>query len=94
MLKILIWVMTGLLVAGLIALLIGFARTAGKMSADAAVGEHLVKLPEGAELLGIEADSGRLYLSLKVDGETQILIVDAASGRRLGLLRLEEDGDD
>lgn len=59
-------------------------------------GEVVVTLPEGSRLRGVTADSGRLYLRLegagRAEADERILVIDAATGRRLGDIRLEHGG--
>lgn len=87
-LKLLIAVMTTLLVAGLIALIYGMARTTKEMSAQ--FGDVGLKLPAGTRLSGLSSGDGRLYLALDhADGGQSVLVLDAATGKRLGELRLE-----
>lgn len=79
--------MTGLLVLGLILLAYGMVRTAGKMSAD--LGEVAVPVPEGADLVNVSADGGRLYVALRhADGTQEVLVLEAKSGRQVGRYRL------
>ena len=87
-LKILIAVMTTLLVAGLIALLVGMARTAKELSAQ--VGDITIAIPAGARMTGVGSADGRLYLSLDhADGSQSVLVLETATGKRLGEWRLE-----
>lgn len=86
-LKLLVIGMTVLLVGGLVLLAVGMARTASKMSAE--LGDVPVSVPAGSSLIGVTADSGRLYLALRHgDGGQEVLVLDAASGRTLGRLDL------
>ncbi len=100
-LKLLVGTMTALLAIGMGLLVVGVVRTVGELGGEpsietaappaaAAFGESRIALPTGARLVAMTADAGRLYLRLETgDGQQQILVVDAASGRRLGLIRLE-----
>lgn len=75
--------MTTLLVIGLIVLVVGMARTTGEFSMQS--GDRSVAIPAGSELMSASADDGRLYLLLHHDdGRRSILVLDAASGQRLG----------
>lgn len=79
--------MTVLLVLGLIALVYGMVRTAGKLGKD--LGEVAVNVPHGANMLSMSADGGRLYVALRLaDGSEEIRVLDAASGREVGRFRL------
>lgn len=79
--------MTVLLVLGMILLVYGMVRTAGKMGAE--LGDVSVTVPQGASLLNVSADGGRLYVALRrADGQQEILILDAKNGRELGRFRL------
>lgn len=94
-LKLLIAGMTALLVAGLVLLIVGMARTAGELgrggaAAPAGFGELRLPVPAGARLEGVTADGGRLYLDIRDNGgRSQLLVVDAAEGRLLGRIVLE-----
>lgn len=82
--------MTVLLVAGLVLLVFGMVRTAGKMSAE--LGDVPVPLPAGASLIGVSADGGRLYLALRhADGVQEVMVLDAGSGRVLGRFDLSPE---
>ncbi len=90
-LKISIAVMTALLVIGLIVLVVGMARTAGKLSRGdsvAMVGEHRVTIPTGSRVQSVSADGGRLYVTLEGADGTTILILDGSTGQQLGAFRL------
>lgn len=79
--------MTVLLVLGLIAFVIGMARTAGELAEGP--GAVDVAVPAGAEVVGSSAGDGRLYLTLRhPDGRQSILVLDADDGRPLGELTL------
>lgn len=92
--------MTTLLVIGLILLVVGIARTSkelsdqGRQSAAKAVtgelGDIAVELAPGDDLIDLTADNGRLYLAIRqADGGQAVIVLDAATGTRLGRLRLE-----
>jgi hypothetical protein len=89
-LKLSVVVMTLLLGAGLIALAVGIARTAGRMAATPqTIGELGIELPAGQEIRQVGAGDGRLYIAIAPPGGPieSILVLDVASGRRLGSLR-------
>ena len=53
-------------------------------------GERAVSIPKGAEPVETRLDGGRLVVRLRLaDGASALLIVDAASGEKLGLIRLD-----
>ncbi len=53
-------------------------------------GETGVTLPRGAEIVETSTGGGRIVLRLRQpDGARALLIIDAATGRRLGLVRLQ-----
>ena len=53
-------------------------------------GERAVAIPKGAEPLETRLDGGRLVVRLRLaDGTSALLILDAASGEKLGLIRLD-----
>jgi len=81
--------MSVLLVAGLIALVVGIARTAGKAAAaPQPIGELGFELPAGREIRQIGAADGRLFVAIAPPGAPveRVLVIDVASGRRLGSL--------
>ncbi len=64
------------------------------VGAPQAVGDHDIALPRGARLIGTALDGNRLALRLElVDGRAAILLVDAGTGARLGLLTLTPAAD-
>ena len=98
-LKLLIWIMTGLLVLGLVLLVVGMARTASEMGAaespaaaaarPAAFADIEQAIPVGARITTMTAGEGRLFVGLiDADGRRSILVLDAADGRRLGQISL------
>lgn len=100
-LKIAIAIMSVLLVAGFILLLVGIylqtqkldkkAKTSAGAPAPISVeGPAIVNLPvkAGAELSRIMTDDGRLILHLRHSGESEIVIVDLATGQELRRIRL------
>ena len=94
-LKLLVGVMTTLLVIGLILLVVGIARTSKELSGQseklaAQIGEVAVKLAPGDALIELTADNGRLYLGIRHgDGRQSVMVLDAATGARLGQFNLE-----
>lgn len=88
-LKLLVIVMTTLLIVGLIVLVVGMVRTAGKIGAE--LGEIEVPVPAGATLIEVDADGGKLFLGLRhADGGQEIVVLEASTGRRLGSYRLTD----
>lgn len=64
------------------------------VGAPQAVGDHDIALPRGARLIGTALDGNRLALRLELaDGRAAILLVDAGTGARLGLLTLTPAAD-
>ncbi len=54
-------------------------------------GERALALPKGAKVTALALESGRLAVALNLaEGGTAILMIDAATGQRLGLIRLTE----
>lgn len=87
-LKILIAVMTTLLVIGLIALFVGIARTSKKLSES--FSDVVVTVPADARIATFDVDDGRLYLRLEhADGRQSVMVLDAGSGRELGVISFE-----
>lgn len=86
-LKILIIVMTSLLILGMVAFLVGMARTASKMSNK--MGDIETAIPAGATLIDVAVEDKRLYLGLRhADGRQSVLVVSKATGRKIGELHL------
>lgn len=53
-------------------------------------GERAVAIPKGAEPLETRLDGSRLVVRLRLsDGTSALLILDASSGEKLGLIRLD-----
>lgn len=53
-------------------------------------GERAVSIPKGAEPLETRLDGSRLVVRLRLaDGTSALLILDAASGEKLGLIRFD-----
>jgi len=95
-LKLLVGVMTVLLVAGLVLLVVGLARTAGDMArggeaATALAGfpDVVLQLPAGARVVETSA-AGRLYYVRAEDdaGRGVVFVVDTETGRLVGRIRL------
>lgn len=79
--------MTTLLLLGMIAFLIGMARTASKMSEK--MGDIETAIPAGATLVDLAVADKRLYLGLRhADGRQSVLVVSKATGRKIGELHL------
>ncbi len=56
---------------------------------ERAFGDVRVSLPPGAQVIGTSADGGRLIVHLRLaGGEARILVIDLATGKRLGAIRL------
>lgn len=88
LLKGLIAVMTTLLVAGLVLLVVGMARTAKELGADAPAAGRIA-LPPGARVLEMAPEGDRLYLRIEEpDGRQAILLLDEAK-RPVGRWELE-----
>ncbi|MFP6749922.1 MAG: hypothetical protein VCD66_20300 [Alphaproteobacteria bacterium] len=91
-LKLLVGGMTTLLVAGLILMVVGIAKTSKELSDQAAMtfGDVPVKLAPGDTLIGLTADDGRLFLGIRHgDGRQSVKVLDAVSGAPVGQLFLE-----
>ncbi len=59
-------------------------------AAPAAFGEGRLDLPAGAEIESMVAEGDRLILRLRLkDGAEALVVVDLATGRRLGILHVE-----
>jgi uncharacterized protein DUF6476 len=96
-LKILVIVMGIMLVAGFIALIISIAymakhrETALPMPAPtrAPYAAPAIELPAGARIEGMALGTDRLVLNIITpDGNRELLVLDLASGRRLGTIPL------
>jgi hypothetical protein len=95
-LKLLVGIMTVLLLAGLVLLVLGLARTAGEMARGTAGEARLpgfpdivLRLPAGARIVETTA-AGRLYYvrAEAPSGEGVVFIVDAEAGTLLGRIRV------
>lgn len=92
-LNVLVVVMGVLIVIGFAALIAGIA---GKLSRDRpgasverAFGATAIDIPPGARIEAMTASANRLILELALpDGERQLLVVDLATGARLGTIAL------
>lgn len=82
-----------------VAILVGFAvvvaTIAGRLARRESEGPHAfsapaITIPKGARVAAMTAGESRLVLRLELPGGAQqILILDLASGRRLGTIALE-----
>lgn len=92
-LKILVVVMGVLIVIGFGALIAGIAVKMSRNRSGASV-EHpfaatAIDIPPGARIEAMTASQNRLILELALpDGERQLLVVDLATGARLGTIAL------
>ena len=92
----LIFLVTGLgalIVLGLAAVVVGLViKSSGPgtnlFGTGGAGVETQVTLPPGARLIGITADDGVLHAHIETVGSASIWIIDPASGRVLGKIRL------
>ncbi len=86
--------MTTLLVIGLIALVVGVARTSGDLTesmaeAERVFGEIEVALPAGDRVVDVGASGDRLAVRVAdADGGERVIVVDLTTGQRLGVVRL------
>jgi Family of unknown function (DUF6476) len=92
-LKILVVVMGVLLVIGFAALIAGIAAKMSRDRPGASVERPFaagaIDIPPGARIETMTASSNRLILDLALpDGERQLLVVDLATGARLGTIAL------
>lgn len=56
---------------------------------EATFGDVKVAIPAGAQVVATSTDSGRLVVQLRLGGgATRVLVVDLATGRRLGAIDL------
>ncbi len=89
-LGILIFVMLGVIVTTILSRASQMAEGGSNFKA---FGELDMPLPEGARIVESLADGGRLILRLRDDkGAESMVIVDLATGARLGTLRLTPSG--
>ncbi len=104
-LKALVIVMAVLIAAGLTVLVVMVIKGAGPDAPQAPLagaptptttpapgfGETGVALPPGAKIVETSTGDGRIVLRLRQpDGAQALLVIDAATGRRLGLVRLKD----
>lgn len=96
-LKIMVVVMGIVLVGGFIALIVSIAYMAKQRQAAAPVAVAArapyaappIKLPAGARIETMALGADRLVLSIVTqDGDRELLVLDPASGRRLGTIPL------
>ncbi len=85
-LKILIAVMTTLLVAGLIALVVGMIKTARE--AKVAPGVHDVALPAGATVRQVATGEGQVLIWVSTAEGEVLIVIDPATGKEISRLRL------
>jgi hypothetical protein len=92
-LKIAVIVMGVLLVVGTVALIVAIAtRVSHKPAEPAARAEYAappIDLPAGSQIEAMTAGPDRLVIDLLLaDGTRQLLVIDLATGRRLGTIPL------
>jgi hypothetical protein len=89
-LKILVAVMGVMLVLGVAVLAAIIAgRLKGTGSAAASFAAPAIDLPQGAHIEAMTAGSDRLIVDLALaDGARQLIVIDLASGRKLGTIPL------
>lgn len=78
-----------LIMIGVVALIAGAVMGAGRRGADAPGTPYLTSVPApGARIESAEIQGNRILMRLTGNGE-ELVILDAASGRLLGRIRLE-----
>jgi len=92
-LKIAVLVMGVLLVVGTVALIVAIAtrvsHKAAEPAARAAYAAPPIDLPAGSQIEAMTAGPDRLVIDLLLaDGTRQLLVIDLATGRRLGTIPL------
>jgi hypothetical protein len=90
-LKILVVVMGVMLVVGFAALVAGIAARVSRSGSSPlrVFAAQPIDIPRGARIEAITAGSDRLVLGLELpDGNRQLLIIDLATGARLGTVEL------
>lgn len=92
-LKIAVVVMGVLLVVGTVALMVAIATRASHKPAEPAVRAEYaappIDLPAGSRIEAMTAGPDRLVINLLLaDGTRQLLVIDLATGRRLGTIPL------
>lgn len=81
--------MGGLIVAGLVVVVATVVNRSLDRDAAPAT-ESALALPRGAEVLETALDGGRIALRLRLaDGTTAIHVFELATGRRVGVARIE-----
>lgn len=69
---------------------IGATAPAGRTPSAALFGDTRIVIPPGATAQDVITDGGRLIVRLRrADGGAALLLIDAATGTRLGLITLE-----
>jgi hypothetical protein len=92
-LNVLVVVMGVLIVIGFAALIVGIAakmsRDRPAVSVERPFGATAIDIPPGARIEAMTASANRLILELALPGgERQLLVVDLATGARLGTIAL------
>jgi hypothetical protein len=91
-LKILVVVMSVMLAAGFAALVAGIAVRAsrsGSSAATRAFAPRPIDIPRGARIEAMTTGADRLIIGLELpDGNRQLLIIDLATGARIGAIEL------
>lgn len=90
-LKVLVIVMSVVLVAGFAALVAGIAvrMSRGGSAAPRIFAARPIDIPRGARIEAMTTGADRLVLGLELsDGNRQLLIIDLATGARLGTVEL------
>ena len=92
-LKVLVVVMGVMLVAGVAVLIVAIAGRVSQKGASSAGPQPFaappVDIPSGARIEAMSTGPDRLVLDLMLaDGSRQLLVIDLASGRRLGTIPL------
>lgn len=83
--KILVFIMTAALVAGLGLLVYGMAtKTASLGEGPPAFGQVELAIPAGAALKTVTAEDGLLYLHLTAPAGERVLVLEGGTGRSLG----------
>jgi hypothetical protein len=101
-LKALVIIMAVLIAAGLTVLVVMVVKNAGKDATQvpgtaagaraptSGFGETGINLPPGAKIIETSTGDGRIVLRIRQpDGAQALVVIDAATGRRLGLVRLK-----
>ena len=87
-------IVLGILIVGMTTVVIG--TIAGRLARGKAVpvpsfAGQAIDIPRGAHISAITTGADRLVLALTLpDGERQILVIDLATGARLGTIELRE----